>query len=237
VNGIVIGYGSIGRRHTKNLISLGCNIRTVDIDEIDNIDSILQNGNYDFGFVCTPSNLHLEHTLKLAENGIHFFCEKPFYTKKDLEIINKIRKFIYEKSLTNMVGCNLRFHPTLMYNKPNSNIDYIKVFFGYDLKKWHNDGKHLELYSANKSMGGGVLMDVIHEFDYLYHWFGNIKNVEIKLDRIGDVTIDTEDTVDAVIEFDNGIKSDIHLDYLQEDYTRYFEYGGERYDIEPDDEI
>ena len=235
MNGIVIGYGSIGKRHTKNLIELGCNIRTVDIDEIDNIDLILQKNNFDFGFVCSPTNLHLEHILKLVENEIPFFCETPLYAKKDLDIINKIRILIKEKNLINMIGCNLRFHPTIMFNRPNSNIKEIEVFFGYDLKKWHNDGKHLELYSANKSMGGGVLLDVIHEFDYLYHWFGNIKNIEVVVDKTSDVTVDTEDTADANIEFLNGTKAKVHVDYLQDNYTRYFKFDENKYDVKPDD--
>ena len=237
MNGIVIGYGSIGKRHTNNLKELGCDIKTVDIDEIDNIDSILQDNDFDFGFVCSPTNLHLEHTLKLAENNIPFFCEKPFYAKKDLEIINKIRILITGKNLINMVGCNLRFHPELIFNKPNSNISDINAFFGYNLKKWHNDGKHLESYSANKNMGGGVLLDVIHEFDYLYNWFGKIKDIKVKVDKVSDVTIDTEDVADAEIKFENGVKANVHVDYLEDEYTRYFEFNNKKYNIGRGEEL
>ena len=221
MNVVVIGNGSIGKRHSKNLKNLGLNVRAVDVDEINNINEIIKNGDFDFGVVCTPTNLHLQHCLILAEHNLDFFCEKPFYSKKDLFLFENLCKLVKQKSLINMVGCNLRFDKTIK-DFDFSDTTHIKVFFGYDLKKWHNDGKHLEMYSANKSMGGGVLLDVIHEFDYLYHWFGKIKKVEGIKKRKGNVTVDTEDTVDAEIFFENGVKADVHLDYLQPNYTRYF---------------
>ena len=241
MNAIIIGNGSIGRRHFKNLRSLGLYVRAVDIDEIDEIDSILKNNHFDFGMVCTPNNLHLEHCLKLAEHGIHFFCEKPFYSEKACNILANIRKLVKEKSLVNMVGCNLRFHPTIK-SFDKSEVSFVKAVFGYDLKKWHNDGKHLESYSANKNMGGGIMLDAIHEFDYLYNWFGEIEDIEVNCKKIGDVTIDTEDTVDATIKFKNGVIAAVQLDYLQPKYTRYVEklvrdWGTEIHNIEPDDDM
>jgi len=241
MNAIIIGNGSIGRRHFKNLRSLGLYVRAVDIDEIDEIDSILENNHFDFGMVCTPNNLHLEHCLKLAEHGIHFFCEKPFYSEKACNILDNIRKLVKQKSLINMVGCNLRFHPTIK-SIDVSEVYYIKAVFGYDLKKWHNDGKHLESYSANKNMGGGIMLDAIHEFDYLYNWFGKIKNIEIDAKKNGDVTVDTEDTVDATLLFENGTNATVHLDYLNPEYTRYCEilvrdWGTVIHNIKPTDEM
>ena len=66
MNVVIIGNGSIGKRHAKNLINLGLNVKTIDIDEIDVVDEILKNNKFDFGLVCSPTNHHLEHTLKLA---------------------------------------------------------------------------------------------------------------------------------------------------------------------------
>ena len=233
---IIIGGGSIGIRHFNNLKKLNVDVKVVDIDEIDNIDSILSNTIFNFGLVCTPTNLHLEHTLKLAEYGIDFFCEKPFFAKKDLESINKIRKLINENNLINMVGCNMRFHPAIK-SFDYSNVCNINVTFGYDLKKWHNNGKHLKSYSANKIMGGGILLDAIHEFDYIYNWFGGIKEIYGKKQKVGNVTVDTEDVVDAKVLFENGVSANIHLDYLQMKYTRYFEVENKKINIKPNDDM
>ena len=65
----------------------------------------------------------------------------------------------------------------------------------------------------------------------------NPERVKIDVDKVSDVTIDTEDTADAKIEFQNGTKANVHVDYLQEDYTRYFKFGDKKYNIKPTDSM
>lgn len=222
---VIIGNGSIGKRHKRNLKEMGIDVRTVDVDEAHNLNAILNSRVWDFGLVCSPTNLHLQHTYELVRRGIPTFCEKPFYREKDKELLTKIRRCVKHKNLPNMVGCNLRFHEEIaqvanhgFFKKP----DVAYAHFGYDLKKWHNDGKHLELYSANKSMGGGITFDAIHEFDYLYHWYGEIDKIDVVAKKVSDVTVDTEDVCDGKIYFRNGQVAYIHLDYLAPEYTRFF---------------
>ena len=76
---IIIGGGSIGKRHSDNLKDIGISTKIVDINEINNIDNILNEG-FDIGLVCTPNINHIEHCFKLAKWNIHIFCEKPFYS-------------------------------------------------------------------------------------------------------------------------------------------------------------
>lgn len=239
MNIVIIGYGSIGKRHARNLKSLGATVRSIDTDEIDNADKILAEAKFDLGLVCTPTNLHLQHALLLAKHGIHFFCEKPLYVKKDKALLDELYRHVRSKNLINMVGCNLRFHPVINALKNNvfKGTEQIKIFFGYDLRKWHNDGKHLQLYSANKSMGGGITFDAIHEFDYISYVLGPIERMDITQSRVGEVTVDTEDLVKGYIYIKNGIKVDIHLDYLSEKYQRYFIIDGEITHITPNNDM
>ena len=120
-----------------------------------------------------------------------------------------------------MVGCNLRFTPEVQ--KINSNSKYINVYFGYDLKKWRPQTNHLKSYSANKKLGGGVLLDVIHELDYLYYKFGPIENISYTKNKLTDITNDTEDLVIGRIKFKNGTIADFTLNYLSEEYQRYYD--------------
>jgi len=215
---VLIGGGSIGNRHCENLANLGVKTRIVDIDEINNVDNILKEG-FDIGFVCTPNINHIEHCLKLAKYNIPIFCEKPFYScNKGLEdLLNTVK----EKNLITMVGCNLRFTEEVDLIDPNSK--YISVYFGYNLKKWRPKTNHLESYSANKYLGGGVLLDVIHELDYLYYKFGNIKNISYTKEKLTNITNDTEDLVIGRIEFNGGAIADFSLNYLSNEYHRYYD--------------
>lgn len=215
---IIIGGGSIGKRHSTNLNKFGVTTRIVDIDEIDNIDNIL-NEKFDMGLVCTPNVNHIEHCLKLANHNIPIFCEKPFYTldKRLDELLNVVK----EKQLITMVGCNLRFTPEVAHI--DSKSKYINVYFGYNLKKWRPMTNHLNSYSANKHLGGGILLDAIHELDYLYYRFGDIKSISYISKKLTDITNDTEDLVTGTIKFKNGTIADFHLNYLSEDYLRYYD--------------
>jgi|TARA_R110000744_G_scaffold988_4_gene3623 predicted dehydrogenase len=215
---IIIGGGSIGKRHSKNLNNLGVSTIIVDIDRINDIDNILQEG-FDLGLVCTPNINHIEHCIKLAQHNIPIFCEKPFYS--NLEGVEDLLSLVKEKNLITMVGCNLRFTPEIQKINPHSK--YISVYFGYDLKKWRPQTNHLKSYSANKNLGGGVLLDVIHELDYLYHKFGSIKKITYTKNKLTDITMDTEDLVVGRIEFKKGNIADFTLNYLSEEYQRYYD--------------
>lgn len=255
---LIIGNGSIGRRHAGNLKNMNYLIQTVDIDEINNIDNIIKMAQSSpnpiaFGMVCSPTNLHLKHCLKLAEYKIPYFCEKPFY--KDLTYeesidLQTLEAYTEGYDLINMVACNLRFHETIEKITPEKlkSFKKMKVYFGYDLKKWHGDGKHLEMYSANRNMGGGVVFDCIHEFDYLQNWYGHIKNIKLNIEKRNNVTVDTEDYADGYIEFGNEKTGEvIHtvhfiLNYLDDEYTRYFKvkyFDGkkEKFNITPDNKM
>lgn len=215
---IIIGGGSIGQRHAGNLKSLGVDTRIVDIDEIETIDSILNDG-FDFGLVCSPNLYHIEHCTKLAEYNIPTFCEKPFYS--DVDGVASLLKTVEEKKLITMVAANLRFAEEV--KSIDSTASYINVHFGYDLKKWRPDSDHLLSYSANKALGGGILLDAIHELDYLYFKFGKIQDIFYNKSKLTNITNDTEDLVVGRIYFESGTIADFSLNYLAEDYQRYYE--------------
>lgn len=233
---VVIGGGSIGKRHSLNLHKLGITTRVVDIDEIYNIDEILKAG-FDFGFVCSPTIHHLDHCTKLAQNNIPIFCEKPFYTFNQNP--ENLLSIVRSNSLTTMVGCNMRFCPEIKSIDPST--PYIAAYFGYDLKKWRPTQDHLKSYSANKNMGGGILLDAIHEIDYLYYKFGEIQDITYISRKLTAVTKDTEDLATGTINFKNGTVGDFSVNYLCSNYTRYFDFikynQMHRQEIQPSDQM
>ena len=78
-------------------------------------------------------------------------------------------------------------------------------------------------YSANKNLGGGILLDAIHELDYLYYKFGPIKDISYIKTKLTNITNDTEDLTTGRIKFNNGTIADFTLNYLSEKYQRYYD--------------
>ncbi len=243
---LVVGGGSIGKRHTRNLLSLGeKNIILVEtnalripelarefgITVVSSIEEAWEKENFNISFICSPSVYHLSQARYCAERGSDLFIEKPlahtFEGLKDLE------KMVNEKKLITMVGSNWKFYP--LFQKMKEWLDSqsigrvlsVRCQFGQYLPDWHPWEDHKQGYSANKKLGGGVLLDS-HEFDYLT-WFMDkpVQKISCFLDRVGDVTVDSEDTAEVILKFEDKAIGEIHLDYLQRFYQRNFEFFGE----------
>lgn len=126
-----------------------------------------------------------------------------------------------EKNRTvSMVGCNLRFHPAIQRAKDlidKHKVIFARAEFGYYLPFWRK-GDYTKSYSASES--GGVVLDDIHEIDYLTWLFGEIKDIKIVCDKVSDLEIKKEDIAEVSILFKNGVSASVHQDYLMKNYHR-----------------
>jgi predicted dehydrogenase len=75
--------------------------------------------------------------------------------------------------------------------------------------------------SAKKETGGGVLLDLVHEFEYLYRLFGEVDDVQCYAINTGALEIETEESADVLLRFKSGITGTVHLDYWQQQIIRY----------------
>ena len=242
---LVVGCGSIGMRHLRNLKSLG-NLELLAYDPIlenrerahrecgahlfDSLDEALKAG-ADIAFVTTPSHLHVSIALQAAQAGCHLFIEKPLsHTDERLdELVDLVRK----KQLITMVGCNMRFHqgPATMKKLLEAGVigkvTSAIMEAGYYMPDWHPDQDYRTRYSANRSMGGGVVLDAIHEIDYAHWLFGEVKEVFCAGGKISGLDIDVEDSVNIIMQFAAGFSIMLHLDYIQRTYSRSCKIIGE----------
>ncbi|MEE9215033.1 MAG: Gfo/Idh/MocA family oxidoreductase [Thermodesulfobacteriota bacterium] len=232
---VVIGTGSIGTRHLQNLTKLKHDVYAVDVN-VEKLKAVKQVAKGVFtslqealqlgpkiAFICTLSNNHIETAIECANEGCHLFIEKPLSLSVDM--IDELINIIEEKNLITMVGCNMRFHPAISYihNTLDNNPDFGKrlwanLEFGYYLPF---DKKDYELsYKANRSMGGNLIFDGIHELDYAVWFLGEPAEVICKKGILSSLKIDTEDHVEMIIKFRTGAVCTIHMDYLQHGYSR-----------------
>lgn len=250
VSFLVVGCGSIGKRHIRNLINLGqTSIIVCDLDE-ENLKQAKELGaratkNFKSGLegadavlVCTPNHLHTKFAKEALESGKHVFIEKPIADK--LDGLEELKALSEKKKLVLQVGCNLRFHPLLAKAKKaldESEIGEIyasRIEYGSYLPGWRPGQDYSKNYAAKKETGGGIILDDIHEIDYATWLLGEMKNVFCSAGKISDLDIETEDNAELLLRTKKGATVNIHMDYLQRDATRRFKFIGSEGMIEGD---
>jgi len=163
------------------------------------------------------------------------FIEKPLTW--DYDECCKFLKQVEKNPTISMVGCNLRFHPALQRAKDvteRHKAICARAEYGYYLPFWRK-GDYTKSYSASKY--GGIILDDIHELDYLSWLFGNIKDIKIVYDKVSDLDIKKEDIAEISVIFNNGVSASIHQDYLMKNYHRtldlYFNHQKVSFKINP----
>lgn len=228
---LVIGYGSIGKRHIENLSKLPnikilvCSKRKYDVF-LKSKNCVLINSLEDcinqkpnFAIICNETSFHIKTAIKLAKSGIHLFIEKPL--SNSLKGINELMILTRKKKIITMIGNNFRFHPSIklikkmISSKDLGRIISAKVENGSFLPYWHPNENYSKNYSARDDLGGGVILTCIHEIDYLYWFFGNVSNVFSISGKFSDLDIQTEDLSAILLKFENNVIAEAHLDYFQ----------------------
>lgn len=230
---LLFWYGSIGRKHHAVLSSLGYN----DVDIYDPYasaptDRFIEHLNdinvwdYDVAFICTPNSLHIQQALFCAQHDIHVFIEKPL--SHDLTNLEELKQACIDHNIISMVWCNYRFHPCIAFAKRYidewwlGKLYSVELAYGQYLPKMRPWVDYRNIYAAKKELGGGVVLDNIHQYDLLF-WLNNFDTVvehTILKNKVSDLEIETEDISLGVFKFANGSLWSIRGDYLQQ--KRYF---------------
>lgn len=242
---LIVGCGSIGKRHISNLKALSVKeIIAQDIRE----DRLLEvEGKYrvktynDLGealkerpdavLVATPTSLHIPVALAAARSGSHLFIEKPL--SHNLDGVDELIRIVRREKLVTLVGCNMRFHPgirlmkELLDEKSIGEVMFTRAQAGQYLPDWHPWENHRQGYSANRSLGGGVILDGVHEIDYITWFLGEVSQVFCLSGKLSSLEIDTEDTAEILLQFRSGAIAEVHLDYIQRSYGRSCQIIGE----------
>ncbi len=232
---LVVGTGSIGARHIKNLVALGHEVYATDIstENLKNVSSLTRETfnslddalriKPDAALICTFSNDHIIPALKCVQSGCNLFIEKPL--SLSLDGMDELIDLLRVSDLVSMVGCNMRFHPAIskVYQTLNEHPAFTKKLcaqleFGYYLP--FAKINYESSYMANRSMGGNLIFDSIHELDYAVWFLGEPVEVFCNKGIQSELKIDTEDNVDMMIRFKSGAVCTVHMDYLQHGYTR-----------------
>ncbi|MFA4934076.1 MAG: Gfo/Idh/MocA family oxidoreductase [Candidatus Omnitrophota bacterium] len=241
---LLVGCGSIGKRHLGNLNKLAevsqifvyskvkhCLDGLKDKRKVSMVKS-LHTVQADLAVIANETYQHLNTALILAKKGIHLFIEKPIAhnLSGDLE---KLKRIVRLNKIKVGVGYNLRFLGALKFIKTKlshnliGSIYFAKIEAGQYLPFWRKGRDYRVSYSASKKRGGGVALDLSHEIDYMRFLFGDPYSSKVVKAKVSNLKINADDVFEGIYVYDNFICS-VHLDYLQKNKKRVICIEGEK---------
>ncbi|KAF0135218.1 MAG: oxidoreductase domain-containing protein [Candidatus Saganbacteria bacterium] len=232
---VVIGFGSIGKRHTNNLLAVGSQVvllrhgaspekNEMGLPEYYSFDELFTNEKtIDGAIICSPTAFHQHDVAELIERSIPFLLEKP--PTQDLPATQQLMCLLDKNQFTKYdIAFNMRYFPVLRFIKdflPQLGKMYsAKIWAAHYLPYWRKNVDYRQSSSANKELGGGVHLEMIHEIDYLIWFFGLPIKVFGYVNRISDLEISTNDICSAILEYESGAVVELHLDYLSQKRLR-----------------
>ena len=243
---LIVGLGSIGRRHARNWAALQagplaiCRQRNlpqpeplgVEASEYHDLDEALEAERPDVVLVTTPTSLHVPIARQAVEAGAHVLVEKPLGSSLDgvAELLAAAR--LHQTRL--MVAYNLRFHPGLVRVKALVDQHVIgrvlsaRAEAGEYLPDWHPWEDYRGSYSARRDLGGGAVLTFSHELDAVCWLLGAPRQVTATTAHSSSLELDVEDLAEIVVAFESGVLAAVHLDYLRRAPRRSIELVGER---------
>ncbi len=231
---LIVGFGSIGKRHFNNLVALGYRdfqvLTSQDLTGFGNLSGLVIQKETDLAsalaqrpdvvFVCNPTALHLETALVAAVAGCPIFLEKP--VSHSLDGLEKLAASAEVKQLKVQVGFQWRYNGVL--KEIRSAIAEGKIgrpvaahaHWGEWLPGWHPWEDYRQGYAARTDLGGGVVLTLCHPFDYLRWMLGECEVVSAIGGQLSDLELDTEDTALTTLRFQSGVIGSVYLDYVSQ---------------------
>lgn len=235
---LIIGLGSIAKKHIITLQKINKNFKFIALRNsnksinIPGIRSIYTWEEIDFiPYFIIISNPTSEH-FKTIERAINYKC--PLFIEKPSlsNIVNAnflLQNIITSKTIT-YIGCDLRFHPALLkfknIIKNIKNINEVNIYCGSNLKLWRKNVYYKDTYSAKIELGGGVHLDLYHEFDYCFWLFGTPNKITKVLTSKSSLDINSFDYANYILEYET-FNISIILNYYRTDIKREIEVVSE----------
>jgi len=250
---LILGAGSIGKRHARNFSSLGCKISVVDprgdrrteamedlIIYLENIYAELpldhiKESRFDGVLIGTPPHIHAQQIVDICktETTIPIFSEKPLTTT--LEDAKRVQDAVMGNGNPFMLGyCWRAAEPIkkitslLIDNKIGKPLHANMTMAAY-LPDWHPWEDYRDFFVSKRSWGGGALYEN-HWLDLMLWWFGMPNELISICDKISDLDLEegTDDNVDVIFSYDNGLRVTLHLDLYSRPHNKSIEIVGEK---------
>lgn len=239
---LIVGLGSIGLRHLRiarekfpqaeiNVLRHQVADSAIEFANgtLNSIEEAIRFAPH-IAVIANPSSHHIPIAQALAEIGTHLLVEKPL-ASSTAGVGTLIETCKANKSSL-MIGYNLRFSPALQFFRDRLNqgsigeVLSVRCEVGQYLPTWRPKSDYRIGVSAREELGGGVLLELSHELDYLQWIFGDIDWVSATLSRQSSLEIDVEDSAHLTLGFSSNnvlqqLIGTLNMDFIRHDRTRF----------------
>lgn len=216
---LVIGYGSIGQRHTRLLVELGCDVAVMSrrttsvVPYYSNLEKAIAHWQPGYVVVANRTSEHFQTIEALARFGYqgNLLVEKPLF---HCPINPPLEKFAHT-----VVGYNLRCHPlierlkVLLQDSPN--LITASIYAGSYLPDWRPNSDYRQSYSSQNGAGGGALRDLSHEIDYALWLLGPWQRLTASGGHLSSLDIDSDDAYSILMEVERCPLVSIQMNYVE----------------------
>lgn len=242
----IIGLGSIGRRHLRTLREIRPEIQITivrsgygaDYPELDLANNVVHSLSeaIDLGIqaaiISSPATEHVKQGVELARAGIHLLIEKPI--SHSLIGVEELLNAVSTSKVVGLIGYILRYDPVAIGFKEFlddgrlGQLLHVRVETSSYLPDWRPGQDYTKTVSALADCGGGVLLELSHEFDYIGWFFGRVNNIFAKLHNSRHLDIDVEECADIIMNTNDNVPVSLHIDFHQHHPTRFCFVAGSK---------
>jgi predicted dehydrogenase len=244
---LILGSGSVGKRHARNLSSLGCEISCFDpredrIRELaeetpvkvssTDINQVFSIMDLDGVVVGSPTAFHPGQTISSLELGLPVLLEKP--PSMALAETQKMRDASRKTGVPVLLGYTWRWWPPLLRVRELldsgriGRVLHVQFHMSAHLADWHPWEPYQEFFMSSKEQGGGALLDESHWIDLMLWFFGRPKSLYGQVEKTSDLEIETDDNVDVVVNYQDGKRVTIHLDLYGRPHEKFIRFIGDK---------
>lgn len=250
---LIVGAGSVGRRHARNLSALGASVASVDprADRREQLaaevtgagpgfasaDAALSAGIAFAGaVVASPPNAHVQQTIDLIGRDIPVLLEKP--VSPDLTSARRLEAAVRERGVPVLLGYTYRWWPPFialreaLRSRAVGTPRHARIVMSAHLADWHPWERYQDFFMASRELGGGALLDESHFIDLMIWLFGMPAAISARVEHLSSLEIDTDDNVDLLAVYPDNFRVSIHLDLYGRPHEKTVTVVGESGTIE-----
>ena len=244
---LVVGTGSVGKRHARNLLGLGCEVTCVDprrdrleeaLEELGavpvypDLEAAFASGQrFDGVAVASPPAFHVEQCLAALHRGVPVLLEKP--VSPDLASAARLQEAVHATSVPLLLGYTYRWWEPLfevrrlLADEAVGELRYVRFDMSAHLADWHPWERYQDFFMSSAALGGGALLDESHWIDLMIWFFGMPESLVARVEKVSGLEIDADDMVDVLVHYPDGPRVSIHLDLIGRPHEKSIRFVGE----------